>query len=135
MAMINVLTRPWPWEARNATSLLAALELLMFWGILWYRRKNLKRALANWRSDPLLRIAVPFIVIYSVSLGLLVVNLGIIARQRVFLFPFLFLFIEAMPAIARKRAARRPPIAGPLGGPQRRLPDAPPPNLVGGTIR
>ena len=108
MALVNILTRPWPWEAGNAMALLSAVEMLMFWGIVWHRRKNFTHALRNWRSHALLRLAVPFIFIYSVSLGMLVVNLGIIARQRVFLFPFLFLLLEAAPAPARRRRLRRP---------------------------
>jgi hypothetical protein len=131
LAMINVLTRPWPWEARNGTALLSALELLMVWGIIWYRRKNFMRALKHWRSHAVLRLAVPFIVIYSVSLGLLVVNLGIIARQRVFLFPFLFFFLEAVPAVGRKRT-RAP---APYGMPQPMPQSAPSPNVAVGPIR
>jgi hypothetical protein len=45
----------------------------------------------------MLRLAVPFILVYSITLGMLIANLGIIARQRVFLFPFLFLLVEAVP--------------------------------------
>jgi hypothetical protein len=104
MAMVNVLTRPWPWEATNSMNLLSSLEMLGFWGIVFYRRKNLMRALRSWRTDPLIRIAIPFILFYTISLGMLVINLGILARQRVFLFPFLFLLVECVPAVRRKRA-------------------------------
>ena len=86
------------------------------------------RALRNWRSHPVLRVGLPFIVLYSISLGMLVVNLGIIARQRVFLFPFLFYFLEAVPAVSRKRALGRPP-------PPHTVPSGPPPNLVAGPMR
>jgi hypothetical protein len=107
MALVNILTRPWPWEARNNVVLLSAMEMVLLWGIIWYRRKNLVHALKTWRSHALLRLAVPFILVYSISLGMLVVNLGIVARQRIFLFPFIFLLLEAAPAVKRRRAQRR----------------------------
>jgi hypothetical protein len=110
IAMVNILTRPWPWEARSSTAFLAAIEILTFWGIVFYRRKNFVRALKTWRQHAVLRVAIPFIIMYSIALGLVVVNLGIIARQRVFLFPLLFLLLEAAPAVRRKRVAARPPM-------------------------
>ncbi len=66
-------------------------------------------AVRTWRSHALLRIAVPFILVYTASLGLMVVNLGIIARQRIFLFPFLFLLLEAAPEqrVRPRRPVRR----------------------------
>jgi hypothetical protein len=108
MALVNILARPFVWEAHNLMALLSAVEILGFWGIVWYRRRNFMNALRNWRSHPLLRVAVPFILVYSITLGMLVSNLGIIARQRIFLFPFLFLLLEAMPAVERRRRAPRP---------------------------
>ena len=66
--------------------------------------------LKNWRADRFLRFSIPFILTYSVLLGMLMVNLGIIARQRVFLFPFLFLLLHAAPGGEPKRegSATRP---------------------------
>lgn len=108
MALINVLARPFIWEARNIMALISAVEILGFWTIVWLRRDNFVHALKTWRADPLLRVALPFIVIYAMTLGMLLMNLGIIARQRVFLFPLLFLFVEASPAPAgRRRRSRR----------------------------
>jgi hypothetical protein len=111
MAFLNIVARPFIWEAGNVMALVSALEVLLFWSIVWYRRRNLRRALHEWRLHPMLRLAVPFVLIYSVSLGLMVVNLGIIARQRIFLFPFLFLLLEAAPAAGQSihRRGRRPP--------------------------
>jgi hypothetical protein len=103
MALVNILVRPFIWEAHNLMALLSAVEILGFWGIVWYRRRNFINALRKWRSHPMLRVAVPFILVYSITLGMLVANLGIIARQRIFLFPFLFLLLEAMPAMERRR--------------------------------
>lgn len=97
IALVNILSRPFLWEAHNSMMLFSALEVLGFWGIVWLRRRSLVTVLRRWRSDRFLRLAVAFILVYSISLGMVVANLGIIARQRIFLFPFLFLLIEAMP--------------------------------------
>ena len=104
MALLNVLFRPLPWEATNIMVLFSSLEGAALWTLIWLRRKHLGRVLRHWRSDRLVGMALSFIVMYAVALGLIISNLGIIARQRVFIFPFLFLLIEATPwqrALAR----------------------------------
>jgi hypothetical protein len=116
LALVNILTRPFLWEAHNPMALLSALEIAALWGIVWYRRRNFMTALRSWRSDRLLQVAVPFILIYAVTLGMLIVNLGIIARQRIFLFPFLFLLLEAVPARGQNEAKRGPPKTSRPGG-------------------
>lgn len=114
LALVNVLMRPFPWEASNPMVLVSSLEIFAFWGIAWIRRKQLLNALRHWRSDRFLRVALPLILVYSITLGMMLSNLGIIARQRIFLFPFLFLLLEAVPqprttaASEPTRAARRP---------------------------
>jgi hypothetical protein len=104
LALVNILLRPFPWEIRNTTTLLSCIEILAFWILVFVRRRTVMTALRGWRSDRLRRMAVPFILIYAVTLGMVVVNLGIIARQRIFVFPFLFLFFEAR---AENKAVKR----------------------------
>jgi hypothetical protein len=107
VAAANVLFRPFIWEISNSMVLLSSLEIMTLWGIVFWRRKNLIRSLRHWRSDRLLRLSLAFILIYSVSLGLMIVNIGIMARQRIFLFPFIFLLLEADPGAALKAARQR----------------------------
>jgi hypothetical protein len=107
IAILNIIARPFPWEATNVMALASAMEILLFWSLVWYRRKNVVMALRSWRTHPLLRIAIPFSLIYAASLGMVVFNLGIIARQRIFLFPFLFLLLEAVPARGHLQPAPR----------------------------
>ena len=95
VAAFNVLFRPLPWEARNIMVVFSSLEILAVWGLILWRRRDFARSLRNWRSDRFLTFSILFILMYSVALGLMLVNLGIIARQRIFLFPFLFLLPEA----------------------------------------
>jgi hypothetical protein len=102
MALVNTLFRPFPSEVNNGPMLVASLEICAFWVIAWVRRRQLIASLRNWRSDRFLRLALTFVLIYSVALGMMLTNLGIIARQRVFLFPFLFLLLEA--GVRQRRA-------------------------------
>ena len=95
IALVNTFFRPFPWEARNPMVLFSALEILILWTLVWRHRKRLSVALRGWRSDRFLRVALSFVLLYSVSLGFVITNLGIIARQRVFIFPFFFALIEA----------------------------------------
>jgi hypothetical protein len=107
IAMINILFRPFPWEAPNTMALLSSLEIWGMWALVCFKRKTFFKSLRNFRSDRLLRVAVPFILVYSITLGMLIVNLGIIARQRIFLFPFLFLLMEAVPRVLHERKQAR----------------------------
>ena len=63
--------------------LVTSVEIMGFWAIAWYRRANLLSSLRHWRHDRLLRVAIPFILAYSISLGMVLANMGVIARQRI----------------------------------------------------
>lgn len=97
MAAVNILFRPLPWEISNPMVALSAMEIMALWAIVFWRRRNLMQSLRYWRTDRLLRLSLAFILIYSIGLGLMVVNVGIIARMRIFILPFIFLLVEAKP--------------------------------------
>jgi hypothetical protein len=97
LAFVNVWMRPFPWEAHNATALLAATELVALWALVLIRHKSIKLAILNWRQHRMLRIAAPMILFYTILIGLAFGNLGIIARQRTPLFPFVLAFVLAVP--------------------------------------
>jgi hypothetical protein len=117
LALVNILLRPFPWEAHNVFALVSALEISFFWFVAWRRRQELKLCLRYWRSDRLLRFAVPFTLLYVVMIGLTFGNLGIISRQRVVVFPFLFLLLESAPLERRGGA-----LVGQLAGGAREAP-------------
>jgi hypothetical protein len=128
-ALVNVLFRPFPWEASNPMVLLSSIEIWSLWVLALWRRRAIASALRQWRTDRLLSLSLPLIGIYAVTLGLMMTNLAIIARQRIFLFPFVFVLLEAVPRAraatarvmmpVRARASRvgerdvEPPILGP----------------------
>lgn len=112
MAAVNVLFRPFLWEAHNLSAAVSALEIALMWGILWLRRRQLAGLARIWRRDRVLRFAVSFVVIYTVALGLNLANLGIIARQRTLMLPLFFLIVEAgalaVPTVQRVAPRLRP---------------------------
>jgi hypothetical protein len=103
-ALVNVWFRPFPWEAKSATTLFSALEITGLWGAAVVHRRRIVANLKVWRRDRLLRLAIPFLALYSISAGMTMWNLGIVARQRTLLFPFFFLLLEVVPR-CRKAAA------------------------------
>jgi len=122
MAFINIWMRPFPWDVHNATALVAALEVLAFWWLAWRRRREVTLALKNWRRHRLLRFAIPLLLAYTLMIGLTFSNLGIIARQRSPIFPFMFLLVLAAPRPKEREAPHpvgrpprlpRPPVEAP----------------------
>lgn len=108
LAFINVWMRPFPWDVHNATSAFAAVEILAFWGLAWQRRRAVRLALARWRQHRLLRFGLPMVVVYTVMIGITFGNLGIIARQRVLVLPFMILLLAAAPDPRATTVPRRP---------------------------
>ena len=112
LAIANVLLRPFVWESSSPFVLAAAVEIVVLWGLLFSFRARLVETVKAWRDKRLVRLSVIFILLYSLALGLMVINVGIIARQRVFLIPFLFVLIgepylrSRFPSAAASRRAQ-----------------------------
>jgi len=103
LAPINTLFRPFPWEASGATAMLAAAEVIVLWGMVWYRRRSIAGFVRAYKGNRVFWMAVVFIAVYSTALGIAIGNIGIIARQRVHILPFLFMFMAGMPKTKRRR--------------------------------
>ncbi|MDX1383095.1 MAG: hypothetical protein R3190_05580 [Thermoanaerobaculia bacterium] len=106
MAFVNIWMRPFLWEAHNLTALFAAAEITAFWGLVLWRRRETWAALRNWRRHRLLRFGLPFLLGYTLMIGIAFGNLGIIARQRTLIFPFMLMFLLAVPELGPRRGAR-----------------------------
>jgi hypothetical protein len=102
--------------------LMSAVEIAGLWLIIWFHRRHLIAAIRSWRSNRLITLTLAFIVAYSIGLGMMMSNLAIIARQRIFLFPFIFILLHAVPA-RRRVLANRPPARRVLSRRQLLAPD------------
>jgi hypothetical protein len=103
------LLRPFPWEVSNPLVLLSAAEVLVFWGLLLQRRDRFALLFNLWRQSRLLRLLFPLVAVLIFFYGGFVSNLGILARQRVVILPFMFVFVEALGNVARVPMPRRHP--------------------------
>jgi hypothetical protein len=107
MGLVNVLFRPFPWEARGFAALISSLEIWGFWVLLWFHRRNAVAVLKQVRSNRMVAVGVPFVLLYATLLGMTVANMGILARQRIFVFPFLFLLFVAVQRAGEQRNVPR----------------------------
>lgn len=92
MLIPTVLFRPFPWEAHNVNAMVTSLESMCLLGLIVYRRRSVMAALTGSPRNSFLMFSVlyalMFIYIFSA-----ITNFGIIARQRVQIFPYLFVWI------------------------------------------
>ena len=95
LAFVNFWLRPFPWRAGSALTAFAAAEVLAFWLMVLGLRRSVWSNLKRWRHDALLRFAIPVVVGYSLMLGSIVGNVGILVRQRAVILPLAFLFVAA----------------------------------------
>ena len=98
-AIVTVLFRPFPWEARNAQMLVQSLEGLMLLALAVRAWPQLRRLPAVLRRTPYVTFALTytsaFVWAFS-GFG----NFGILARQRVLMIPF-FLVLLALPSVEK----------------------------------
>ena len=96
MATVSVLFRPFPWEAGNLNSLIAASEGLIIAGLFFKNRKGLRYVFQSaWRRPYLtfcMAYALAFIVAFSN-----IANAAILSRQRTQLMGLLLVFMALPP--------------------------------------
>lgn len=91
-AFFTVMFRPMPYEARSATQFLSALESLVLFAAVIVWRRRIYSAVGRILTVPFLRFSVLYTLAFAFawsSIG----NLGIMARQRVQVLPFLLILI------------------------------------------
>jgi hypothetical protein len=105
--IVTILMRPFPWEARGI-QVLSAAEIWLLWLIVFTRWRVAWVSLKAWRANSFTRFAVPLVLAMALMYGLAFGNLGIIARQRAVILPFLLTLVSgtvlALPASARIRS-------------------------------
>lgn len=91
----TVLFRPFPHEARNVQMLAAGLEGLLLLGLIAWRLPQLRRNFRMARGKPYLTFCIVYTALFVWAWSA-ISNLGIMARQRSLVFPFLLALVAAM---------------------------------------
>jgi hypothetical protein len=109
--IVDVLARPFIWESRDITTFLAAVEINFMVLILLINIRSVGRFLGSTIVNKFSTFLVSFVLIYVVSTGIFENNVGLIARHRSILFPFLFLMAYGYAAqVVRKKPLKQIPI-------------------------
>ena len=112
--VFNVLFRPFPWEATGVFVLMSSIEVSVLWILLYRRRRAIALFLRRYRKTEAFWISLLFTLALAAAAGMAVGNFGTLVRQRVHLYPFLFLITASIPA---RRIVRRRGIARVVAGP------------------
>lgn len=94
-APINILLRPFPWEVTGVLQIISFFDIYFIWYLVFTKWSAVKRSFLMIRKDRLIAFCFIFILLFSVGAGLALSNLGLIARQRIILYPFMFIIIYA----------------------------------------
>lgn len=92
VAIPTVLFRPFPWESHSMFALIAAFEGLGLLALMAYRWRSLVTAISQTARNPYLLLILVYVLLFIFFFSAMS-NFGIIARQRVQLFPFVFMWI------------------------------------------
>jgi hypothetical protein len=122
-AVVSVLFRPFVWEVRNPQQLIAAVEGVVLLSILAARRSQLGALIRNMRDQAYAVLCGVYVLLFCLAFSN-IGNFGILAHQRIQLFPFLLVLVALLspkPAGAataqpsqRMARARRARVSRPL---------------------
>ncbi len=109
-ATVQVLLRPFPWEAHNAQALVTSFEGLLLVALAWRSRRSLRELPRRLKESYVL-----FAVLYSVTFIYAfstIGNFGILARERVQVLPFVLalLCLAPLPRATRPGPTSAPPL-------------------------
>lgn len=105
MAVVTVLIRPFPWEARNVNGLIAASEGVLFVGLAIAGRRRLVAWAKELPRNPYLIYCAAYSFVFIILFSY-IGNFGILARQRTQMMP-LVLVCLAMPAVPKLNRRER----------------------------
>lgn len=95
-ALVAVLFRPFPWEARNPLALVASLEGTVLLGAFVVGRRRVLGAIRSVLRTPYVVLCLSYSVLFVYAFSSFA-NFGVLTRQRVQVFPFLLVLL-ALPA-------------------------------------
>lgn len=91
-AVVTVLFRPFPWEAGGALAMASALEGVGLIFLALWRFRSVSRAIGGVRRNPYLAFTVAYAAMFIFFFST-ISNFGLLARQRVQLLPFVFVWL------------------------------------------
>ncbi|MEX2458549.1 MAG: hypothetical protein WD770_06145 [Actinomycetota bacterium] len=100
-ALITAAFRPFPFEAGGLLPVLQSMEGVLLLLLFLAKRREVWRALASWRQNAMIVMAVAAFLIISIELASLA-NFGLLARQRTQVLPFLVM-ITCMVKLPRRQ--------------------------------
>lgn len=100
IAILTVLFRPLPFEARNAQAMLSALESLFLIGISIVRFRWIGSAFRSMRVMPYVGCAIGYVVLFIFAFSG-IANFGLLVRQRAQVLPF-YLVLLAIPPLTNR---------------------------------
>lgn len=110
LAGLNTLLRPTLWEARTVPMVAAALESTLLAGTLLVGVRRIWAYARVWGRHRIFVFHALFFMLYATLLGNVLLNMGILVRQRVLMYPALLWFV----AVALAQPPSPPP---PLSSP------------------
>lgn len=109
VALLTVLARPFIFEVRNFTMLIAALEttVLLVWLVQLFRKNTLAQVIAAIQRTPPLAYCFVFTMVSGVAIGLATANFGSLSRYRIPMMPFYVLLVLVLSDRTMGVAAQR----------------------------
>ncbi|GAA3951502.1 hypothetical protein [Hymenobacter algoricola] len=120
-AIVVALFRPFPWEARNAITLLSSLEAMIFLFVtarIIYQAGP-RRVLALISSTPVLLLCFVFSLVFAIAVGMSSGNFGTLVRYKIPLMPFYAAGLYIIQAKIKQAVKRRPTSLATLRTPAR----------------
>lgn len=102
IALLSVLFRPFPWEASNLQSAIAALEGLVLIALFVAGWRRVVGAIRSVVSTPYIVMAITYTVLFTYGFSSFS-NFGILTRQRVQVLPFVLVLLALPPYRGRVR--------------------------------
>ncbi len=107
LAVVSVLIRPFPWEAKSVNSLVAASEGLLLALLIVLGRKRIRSIFRLGFRRPFIVFSGVFTIVFVVAFSF-VGNFGILARQRTIMIPSVLVFLAGtQPTPLRKKWQER----------------------------
>ena len=104
-ALMSVLFRPFPWEAKNVLALVASLEGIVLLGLFVASFRRVTGAVRSVLRTPYVVLCLCYSLLFVYGFSSFA-NFGVLTRQRVQLFPFLLVLLALPPFHRRERGWR-----------------------------